>query len=186
MRMCSFLVVNTAHALVNNMESTLTPDDAVDVLEELLPAQNKAYELGLKLKLPQERVEGIQRLYSEPRQQLLHILVEFTNQEEPRPTRKTIVEALKSPAIDLPALARKIEASHVRKNSATGEPPLSPLSDQSGEDTPSLHFISTHFILILIVNHKTKLKLISENVHESIILTRSGRNRFWWSSLFAG
>ncbi|CAI8043794.1 hypothetical protein GBAR_LOCUS24301, partial [Geodia barretti] len=40
-------------------DETLTPDDAADVLEELLPAQNKSYELGLKLKLPQHVVEAI-------------------------------------------------------------------------------------------------------------------------------
>ena len=91
---------------------TLTPDDAVDVLEEILPAQNKSYELGLKLKLPQCEVESIHSEYLKPRSRLLHIIIGFTNQTEPRPTWRVIVEALKSPAVDLPALAQKVEAAH--------------------------------------------------------------------------
>ena len=93
-------------------EETLGPDDAVDMLEELLPAQNKSYELGLKFKLPHHEVESIHNTYSKPRSRLLHILIGFTSQTEPRPTWRVIVEALKSPAVDLPALARRVEAAH--------------------------------------------------------------------------
>ena len=94
------------------VNETLTPDDAVDVLEELLPAQNKSYELGLKLKLPQHEVDSIHSTYSKPRSRLLHVLIEFTNQTEPRPTWRVIVEALRSPAINLSALARRVELVH--------------------------------------------------------------------------
>ena len=53
--MAEATISNTASdglSLNTSEGDTLTPDDAVDVLEELLPAQNKSYELGLKLKLP--------------------------------------------------------------------------------------------------------------------------------------
>ena len=101
------------------MNETLTPDDAVDVLEELLPAQNKSYELGLKLKLRQHEVDSIHSTYSKPRSRLLHVLIEFTNQTEPRPTWRVIVEALRSPAVNLPALARRVEAAHFPVPTAT-------------------------------------------------------------------
>ncbi|CAI8038471.1 hypothetical protein GBAR_LOCUS21449 [Geodia barretti] len=91
---------------------TLTPDDAVDVLEELLPAQNKSYELGLKLKLQQHVVEAIHDTYSKPRNRLLHVIIAFTNQVEPRPTWRVIVKALRSRVVDLPALANTVEAAH--------------------------------------------------------------------------
>ena len=84
----------------------------MDVLEELLPAQNKSYELGLKFKLQQYEVESIHSMYSNPRTRLLHILIEFTNQTERRPTYGVIIEALRSPAVNLPALASKVEAAH--------------------------------------------------------------------------
>jgi serine/threonine protein kinase len=90
---------------------TLTPDDAVDVLEELLPAQTKSYELGLKLKLPHHVVEAMHDTYSKPRNCLLHVIIEFTHQVEPRPTWKVIIEALKSRVVDLSALAKTVEAS---------------------------------------------------------------------------
>ena len=95
------------------MGEILTPDDAVDMLEELLPAQNKSYEMGLKLKLPQHEVESIHSAYSKPRSRLLHILIGFANQAEPRPTWGVIVEALRSPAVNLPALAAGVEAAHL-------------------------------------------------------------------------
>ena len=101
------------------MNETLSPDDAVDVLEELLPAQNKSYELGLKLKLRQLEVDSIHSIYSKPRSRLLHVLIEFTNQTEPRPTWRVIVEALRSPAVNLPVLARRVEAVHFPDPTAT-------------------------------------------------------------------
>ena len=102
------------------VHETLTPDDTVDLLEELLPAQNKSYELGLKFKLPQSEVESIHSTYFKPRNRLLHTLIEFTNQAEPRPTWMVIVEALRSPAVNLPALARRVESAHFPDSTSTG------------------------------------------------------------------
>ena len=101
------------------LDMTLTPDDAVDVLEELLPAQHKSYELGLKLKLPQHVVEAIHSKELPPDKYLLKILIKFLQQVEPRPTWRVIVEALRSPAVDLPALARRVEVAHFPDPTAT-------------------------------------------------------------------
>ena len=91
----------------------------MDVLEELLPAQNRSYELGLKLKLPQSEVESIHSQHPQPRQRLLHILIAFANQTEPKPTWRVIVEALRSPAVNLPELAKKVEAAHFAEPTST-------------------------------------------------------------------
>jgi hypothetical protein len=69
-------------------DESLTPDDAVDVLEELLPAQNKSYELGLKLKLPQHVVEAIHSKELPPDKYLLKVLIKFLQQAEPKPTNE--------------------------------------------------------------------------------------------------
>ena len=90
----------------------LTPDDAIDILDELLVAQNQSYELGLRLKIPQHEVEGIHSTYSKPRSRLLQVLIEFTKQVEPRPTWMVIIDALRSPAVNLPHLARRVEEAH--------------------------------------------------------------------------
>ena len=93
-------------------DATLTPDDASDVLEELLPAQNKSYELGLKLKLPQHEVEAIHSRHLSSDERLREILIKFLKQAEPRATWRVIIEALRSPTVDDKALARKVEAAH--------------------------------------------------------------------------
>ena len=67
-------------------DETLTPDDAADVLEGLLPAQTKSYELGLKLKLTQL----IHSKDIPADQYLRRILIEFL---QLRPTWRVIVEA---------------------------------------------------------------------------------------------
>ena len=82
------------------------------MLEELLPAQNKSYELGLKLKLPQYVVEAIHSKELPPEKYLLKVLIKFLHQVEPTPTWRVIIEALRSPAVNLPVLGRKVEAAH--------------------------------------------------------------------------
>ena len=93
-------------------DKLLTPDDAVDILEELLPAQNKSYELGLELKLPQYVVKAIHSKKLSPEKYLLKILLKFLQQVEPRPNLRVIVQALRSPVVNLPFLAKEVEAAH--------------------------------------------------------------------------
>ena len=124
-----------AHTRCTKMEETLNSGHVVDLLEELLPAQNQSYELGLKLKLPPERVQSIHDTYNGARQRLLHVMLEFANQEEPRPTRRLVVEALRSAVVGLPSLARKIEADHTPKCSATAQLPPTVSSAASGDLT---------------------------------------------------
>ena len=50
--------------------------------------------------------------YTNPRDHLLHILIAFFKGVKPRPTWRVIVDALRSPAVDLPALAKRVEAAH--------------------------------------------------------------------------
>ena len=94
-------------------DDPLTPKDVVNVLEELLEAQNQSYVLGLKLNLPLHVVDAIYERHSEPRDRLLRILIEFTNQVEPSPTWNAIVHALRSPAVNLPRLANIVKAKHL-------------------------------------------------------------------------
>lgn len=83
------------------------------MLEEIQEAQDRSYVLGLKLQLPQHVLDGIYEKHSEPRDRLLHILIEFTKHVEVKPTRRAIVDALKSPAVNLPRLAKIYEAAYL-------------------------------------------------------------------------
>lgn len=94
------------------LDRVLTPDDAVEVLDEILPAQTQSFQLGLKLMLPYYQVESIHKIYSDPEMCLLHILIAFMKQVEPRPTRRIIIHALRSRSINLPQIAASIEATH--------------------------------------------------------------------------
>ena len=104
-------------------DESLTPDDAVNVLEEILEAQNQSYVLGLKLKLPLHDVDAIHSTNLQPRDRLLQVLIEFTKQVDPRPTWRAIVAALRSPAVNLPQLAMKVEAAHFPDPTATRNTP---------------------------------------------------------------
>lgn len=91
---------------------TLPPELAVNVLEELFEAQNQSYFLGLKLQLPPHVVDSIHTTHLRPRERLLHVIITFLNQVEPRPTWRMIVDALRSPIVSLPQLAKRIERDH--------------------------------------------------------------------------
>ena len=67
--------------------------------------------LGLMLNLPVREVEAIFTKYSDPCDRLLHIIIAFLRQAEPRPTWRVIVGALRSPIVNLTALARRVEAA---------------------------------------------------------------------------
>ena len=91
---------------------TLTPADAGNILEELLEAQSYSFKFGVMLNLPVDEVEAICARYSDPRDRLLHIIIAFLRRAEPRPTWRVIVGALRSPVVNLTALARRVEAAH--------------------------------------------------------------------------
>ena len=94
------------------MDETLREGDVVFIFEELLEAMNQARVLGLKLNLPSHEVEAICAAYSNPRDRLLQVILAFLRQAEPRPTWRIIVNAFKSPAVNLPALAERVEAGY--------------------------------------------------------------------------
>ena len=95
----------------------------MSVLDEVLKAENRSYVIGLKLKLPEHVVESIHTVQKYPRDQLLHILIEFSKRVEPRPTRRIIVDVLKSPSVNLPYLAKEIEDKYCVFTSTSAVPP---------------------------------------------------------------
>ena len=102
------------------VDRVLNTNDAVEVLEAVLPAQNKSYELGLKFKLPPHEVKAIHSSQCEPRECLRDVVIRFLERTEPGPTWRVIIDALRSPLVDLPALASKLEAVHFPDSTSTG------------------------------------------------------------------
>ena len=79
-------VVHVLHTAAPTGHDILAPDDAVNVLEEILEAQNQAYVFGLKLPLPQNTLDAICHTHSQARDRLHQVIIEFLQQVEPRPT----------------------------------------------------------------------------------------------------
>ena len=101
------------------VDEALKPNDAGKILVELLDAQNHAHLLGLMMNVKPRDVEAIQATYQQPKDRLLHIIMAFLQQAEPRPTWRAIVDALKSPVVGLTALARRVETAHFPDPTAT-------------------------------------------------------------------
>ena len=106
------------------VEKELAPKDAINVVEEILPALNQSYTLALLLNIPHYEVESIHRQHTDPHDRLLHVIMAFINRDHPKPTWRSIVHALRNEVIGLPNLARKLELAHVPSSlhaQATGE-----------------------------------------------------------------
>ena len=75
------------------------------------------------MKLPTDVLDGIVSRYADDRDRLLHVIKEFLKRIDPKPTWRAIVDALRSPFVDMPQLAEKIEAkfcSHPKPDTGRG------------------------------------------------------------------
>ena len=102
-------------------DDTLAEGDEVEVLGALLKAKDKAFQLGLALNLPPHEAQRIRDNYAKPENRLTRIIEMFLKQVEPRPTWRVIVDALKSPLVNLPRLAKEIEDAHFPNPTITRE-----------------------------------------------------------------
>ena len=94
------------------MTLSLTRGDVETVVKELLEVQDLSRVIGLQLKVPRRIVADIHKRYTNPKDRLYYVLVEFLKQVEPRPTWSAIVDALRSPAVNLQYLAQRIQRKY--------------------------------------------------------------------------
>ena len=94
-------------------DETLTQVNAIEILEEILPAQIKSYNLGLKLKIPPHVVKAIHAKHQSAEDHLRDVIETFLQGVEPTPTWRVIIDALRSPAVNLPNLAKQVETAHL-------------------------------------------------------------------------
>ena len=88
-------------------------DDLGDVLEETLASSAKWYKIGIRLKVPVDKLDGIRSQFSEPGDQLCEMLKEWLKGAAgSRPTWGALVEALRSQTVGEPKLADQLEAKH--------------------------------------------------------------------------
>ena len=95
----------------NVLDRILGKEDAIDVVGKLQDLVTKTKFLGRVLGLPPSTVESIHKQYSDPPERLLSVIDEFVKQVEPRPTWRTLLNALRGPLIGEYALAKTIGES---------------------------------------------------------------------------
>ena len=83
-------------------------------------------------------VEAICKAYQNPKERLCQIILAFLRQVEPPPTWRVIVYALKSPIVNLTALAKRVEAAHFPDPTASHDPPTT--SGESVTDVSNTQF----------------------------------------------
>ena len=119
-------------------DDILTESNAVNILEELTDAQNQAHLIGLALNINPVDVIAIVDNYKQPLDRFLHIILKFLSQSEPPPTWRAIVNALRSPIVNLTALAKRVEAAHFPDPTASRDPPTT--SGESVTDVSNTQF----------------------------------------------
>ena len=77
-----------------------------------MDAQNQSEMLGRVLKLPKSTVDAILKQYSDPKDQLFHVIDEFVKQVEPTLTWRVIADAVRHPLVGIPNVAKRIEEKH--------------------------------------------------------------------------
>ena len=88
----------------------LTEGDLVTILNEIYEARVRAHFVGLNLKVPTDVLESIRTRFDDDGDRLYYVIMEFLKQIDPKPTWRAIVDALKSPTVNMAKLAETIEA----------------------------------------------------------------------------
>ena len=86
-------------------------NDLGEVHEAVYEARTKAYDIGLKLKVPVDTLDSIEDQYRVPGDKLREVLKTWLR-TAPKPTWQDILDALRSRVVGQPKLARDIEAKY--------------------------------------------------------------------------
>ena len=122
-RYCSYALFFPLLNVAPAGDDILTESDAVNILKELMEAQNCANLLGLMFSIKPVEVEAICKVCQDPKERLCQIILAFLRQAEPPPTWRAIVNALRSPIVNLTALAKRVETAHFPDPTASRDPP---------------------------------------------------------------
>ena len=88
-------------------------DDLSVVLEELFAIRSHWNPMGLKLGLKVDTLDAIkQQCCGDPRDCFQEMLKNYLKKTNPLPSWRSLIEALKSPTVDQPQLAKKLEKQY--------------------------------------------------------------------------
>ena len=103
-------------------------------------AVDHAVVLGVMLRLKPFELEAISKMFQDPKERLYRIILTFLRQVEPPPTWRAIVDALRSKAVNLIALAKRVEAAHFPDPTALRNPPGELVTDVSNTQFTAVLF----------------------------------------------
>ena len=88
-------------------------DDLGDVLEETLGSSTKWYRIGLRLKVPVAKLDGIRKEFNDQQECLCEMLKEWLKSTAgTKPSWEVLVEALRSQTVGETQLADQLETNH--------------------------------------------------------------------------
>ena len=92
--------------------------DLGTVLKATIDARTNWYNLGLELEVKVEVLDDIQTRHSDPKVQLREMLKTWLKRGR-NPTWRTLADAIKSPIVDEPRLAEKLEEKYCHPGNIT-------------------------------------------------------------------
>ena len=101
---------------VGSLDSIMDPDDATEILQEIVEVKDKSETFGHLLRVPRVLLYSFRQEYNDPQDHLLHVIDEFLKGVNPRPTWRVIIDALRHPLLKYYELAQEIENKHSGNN----------------------------------------------------------------------
>ena len=86
--------------------------DLSTVRNEIHAAQAKWYDIGIELKVDISTLKTIESMYSNSKDRLREVITEWLKAVHPKPTWRSLVDALRRPAVDEAKLAAVLEAKY--------------------------------------------------------------------------
>ena len=96
-------------------------EDIPQVVDELRSVWKKTILLGRLLRVPKARLDAIHNDCFDLIDCIFHVIDEYINQKESRPTWKEVIDVLKHPLMRENNLARVIETKHCPSSSEDGK-----------------------------------------------------------------
>ena len=86
--------------------------DLSTVRHELHDARTKWYDIGIELKVDVSTLKTIESMYSNSKDCLREVITEWLKAVHPKPTWRSLVDALRKPVVDESKLAAVIEGKY--------------------------------------------------------------------------
>ena len=86
--------------------------DLSTVRNEIHAAQAKWYDIGIELKVDISTLKTIESMYSNSKDRLREVITEWLKAVHPKPTWRSLVDALRRPVVDESKLAAVIEGKY--------------------------------------------------------------------------